>query len=95
MTVKTRQSFRSSIASTPKGETTNHLLSILLRRVLKLGRNEDTMYTGTLIDDLITTVERAEKCSQRLLSPEEKLAHFYQVAQLELAQLESSLAGVP
>jgi len=52
------------------------------------------MHTGTLIDDLIKTVERAEKCSQQQLSAEEKLAHFYQVAKLEMAQFESRLAGV-
>jgi hypothetical protein len=52
------------------------------------------MHTGTLIDDLIKTVERAEKCSQQLLSSEEKLAHFYQVAQLEMARFESRLTGV-
>ena len=51
------------------------------------------MHTGTLIDDLIKTVERAEKCSQQPLSAEEKLAHFYQVAQLEMAQFESRTAG--
>jgi hypothetical protein len=51
------------------------------------------MHTGTLIDDLIKTVERAEKCSQQPLSAEEKLAHFYQVAQFEMAQLESRMAG--
>ncbi|HXW93734.1 MAG TPA: hypothetical protein VEK33_24500 [Terriglobales bacterium] len=53
------------------------------------------MYTGTLIEDLIRAVERAEKCTQKRLSPEEKLAHFYRIAQFELAQFESSLAGVP
>jgi hypothetical protein len=89
-----KQSFRSSIASNPKGEKTNHRLSILLRKVLKVGRNEEIMYSGTLIDDLIKTVEQAEKCSQRLLSSEEKLAHFYQVAQFEMVHLESRLAGV-
>jgi hypothetical protein len=52
------------------------------------------MYTGTLIEDLIKTVERAEKCSQTVLSSEEKLAHFYQVAQFEMVQFESRLAGV-
>jgi len=52
------------------------------------------MYTGTLIDDLIKTVEHAEKCSERLLSSEEKLAHFYRMAQFELAHFESRLAGV-
>jgi hypothetical protein len=59
------------------------------------------MYTGTLIDELIATVERTESRvdnrSLRLLdsrSQEEKLAYWYGVAQQEVAQLESSLAGV-
>ena len=51
------------------------------------------MYTGTLIDDLIKTVEQAEKCSENLLSSEEKLAHFYRMAHFELAHVEASLAG--
>ena len=59
------------------------------------------MYTGTLIDELIATVERTEarvdNRSLRLLdsrSQEEKLAYWYAVAQQEVAQLDSSLAGV-
>jgi hypothetical protein len=59
------------------------------------------MYTGTLIDELIATVERSEARndtrSLRLLdnsSQEERLAYWYSVAQQEVAQLESSLAGV-
>jgi hypothetical protein len=59
------------------------------------------MYTGTLIDELIATVERTEarvdNRSLRLLdsrSQEEKLAYWYSVAQREVAQLDSSLAGV-
>ena len=60
------------------------------------------MYTGTLIDELIATVERTEarteiRSDKRLLtarSPEEKLAYWYAVAQQEVAQFESSLAGV-
>jgi hypothetical protein len=59
------------------------------------------MYTGTLIDELIATVERTEarvdNRSLRLLdsrSQEEKLAYWYSVAQQEVAQLDSSLAGV-
>jgi hypothetical protein len=58
------------------------------------------MYTGTLIDELIATVERTEARvdthSLRLLddrSQEEKLAYWYAVAQQEVAQLDSSLAG--
>jgi hypothetical protein len=60
------------------------------------------MYTGTLIDQLIATVERTEirtetcidRHSQDTRSQEEKLAYWYAVAQQEAAQFESSLAGV-
>ena len=64
------------------------------------------MYTGTLIDQLIATVERTEastevratpRADRRLLdtrSQEERLAYWYAVAQQEVAQFESSLAGV-
>jgi hypothetical protein len=56
------------------------------------------MYTGTLIDQLMDTVERtharAERRLQETLSQEEKLAYWYAVAQQEAAQFESSLAGV-
>jgi len=57
-----------------------------------------TTYTGTLIDELIATVERSEAHADRLLldkrSQEEKLAYWYAVAQQEVAQFETSLAGV-
>ena len=54
---------------------------------------ENTMYKGTLIDDLITTVERAET-SQRLdREQESKLAYWYAVAQCELANLNYELVG--
>ena len=59
------------------------------------------MYTGTLIDQLIATVERTEARTEhvprRMLdtsSQEEKLAYWYAVAQQEVAQFDSSLAGV-
>ena len=52
------------------------------------------MFTGTLIDDLMETVERTERRSLEARSQEEKLAHFYSVSQFELAEFESSLAGV-
>ena len=58
------------------------------------------MYTGTLIDQLIATVERTEaRADARAAgwttrSQEEKLAYWYAVAQQEVAQLDSSLAGV-
>ena len=56
------------------------------------------MYTGTLIDELIATVEQTQTRVQRHLpdtrSQEERLAYWYAVAQQEVAQIESSLAGV-
>jgi hypothetical protein len=52
------------------------------------------MYTGTLIDDLMETVERTEKRSLEARSQEEKLAHFYAVSHLELTQFDFNLAGV-
>jgi hypothetical protein len=60
------------------------------------------MYTGTLIDQLIATVERTEARTeagvdrrlQGTRSQEERLAYWYAVAQQEIAQVESSLAGV-
>jgi len=52
------------------------------------------MYTGSLIDELMATVERTEKHAALVRSQEEKLAYFYNVAQSELAQYEPKLAGV-
>jgi hypothetical protein len=52
------------------------------------------MYKGTLINDLMTTVERAEKRAVAEPSQEEKLAYWYAAAQSELAHCESNLAGV-
>ena len=65
-----------------------------LRRRFCGGRKGDKMYTGTLIDDLMETVERSEKRSLEGRSQDEKLAHFYSVSQFELARFEPSLAGV-
>jgi hypothetical protein len=52
------------------------------------------MYTGTLIDELMNAVQRAEKRALEQRSQEEKLAYWYRVAQQEMAQFDSSLAGV-
>ena len=52
------------------------------------------MYTGTLIEDLMKTVEHTEKRAMQARSQEEKLAHFYAVSRFELTQFESTLAGV-
>ena len=52
------------------------------------------MYSGTLIDDLLKTVERVEKRSLQSRPQEQKLAYFYALAQSELAQCEPQLLGV-
>ena len=53
------------------------------------------MFTGTLIDDLISTVERAEDPSRLNADQESKLAYWYTVAQNEIANLGTcELAGV-
>jgi hypothetical protein len=53
------------------------------------------MYTGTLIDDLIATVERAEASPRLDSQRESQLAYWYAVAQHELANLGArELAGV-
>ena len=53
------------------------------------------MFTGTLINDLISTVERAEGSFRIDAEQESKLAYWYTVAQNELANLGTcELAGV-
>jgi hypothetical protein len=53
------------------------------------------MFTGTLIDDLISTVARAEDSFRLDADQEYKLAYWYTVAQNELANLGTcELAGV-
>ncbi len=53
------------------------------------------MFTGKLIDDLITTVENAETSLRLDPEQESKLAYWYTVAQSELANLGTcELAGV-
>jgi hypothetical protein len=54
------------------------------------------MYNGTLIDDLIATVERAETSFRLEPEQESKLAYWYGIAQSELANLNTThqLAGV-
>jgi len=51
------------------------------------------MYTGTVIDELTAVVERVEaRVDER--EREDRLAYWYAVAQQELAEFDSSLAGV-
>jgi len=57
-----------------------------------VGRKEEMMYTGTLIDDLMKTVEHNEKRSLQARSQEEKLTYFYSMTQSE--QIEPQLRGV-
>jgi hypothetical protein len=52
------------------------------------------MYSGTLIDDLIKTVERTERHATTDLSQPLEMEHWHAISQNELAQFESSLAGV-
>jgi hypothetical protein len=55
------------------------------------------MYRGTLIDDLIATVEHAETSLRLDPEQESKLSYWYAVAQSELAGLDThnlDLAGV-
>jgi hypothetical protein len=53
------------------------------------------MFTGTLIDELISTVERAETSFRLDPEQESKLEYWYTVAQNELANLGTyELAGV-
>ncbi len=51
------------------------------------------MYTGTLIDELLATVERSEQRALQSRSQEEKLAHVYAISPFELTQ-HQELAGV-
>jgi hypothetical protein len=52
------------------------------------------MFMGTLIDELIATVERAEErgYEEQSLIQDARLTYFYTLAQQEISQLE--LAGV-
>ncbi len=52
------------------------------------------MFMGTLIDELIATVERAEERTHEEQSPitDERLTYFYALSQQEMAQFQ--LAGV-
>jgi hypothetical protein len=52
------------------------------------------MYNGSLIDELIATVERAETSFRLDPEQESKLAYWYAVAQNEIANLSHDLAGV-
>jgi hypothetical protein len=51
------------------------------------------MYMGTLIDDLIATVERVETSPRLDPEQESKLAYWYAVAQCELANINYDLVG--
>ncbi len=52
------------------------------------------MYTGNLIESLMETVERSEQRALQARSQDEKLANFYVLAELEVAQADSRLMGV-
>src|SRR5450631_1715122 len=90
--------FRGSIVLSRTRAKHNSLPSLDAVTERREGRNGGHMYTGTLIDQLMDTVEPTEaRTDRRTLdtrSQEEKLAYWYAVAQQEVAQFESSLAGV-
>jgi hypothetical protein len=54
------------------------------------------MFKGTMIDELIATVERAEVRAEREPSPIqiERLTYFYALAEREMYHFELQLAGV-
>ena len=52
------------------------------------------MYNGTLIDELIATVERMDVSPRLDPEQESKLAYWYAVAQNELSSLNFELSGV-
>jgi hypothetical protein len=52
------------------------------------------MYSGTFIDDLIKTVERAERLATTEASQPEEMEYWHATSQTELGQFESPLAGV-
>jgi hypothetical protein len=54
------------------------------------------MYTGNLINDLMSTVERAETSVRPQPETEFQLAYWYAVAQTDMANLDGGrqLAGV-
>jgi len=52
------------------------------------------MYNGSIIEELIATVERAETSLRLDPEQESKLAYWYAVAKSEIANLGCDLAGV-
>ncbi len=52
------------------------------------------MYTGTLIEELVNTVEWAEKRAIENRVQNDDAAFWYAVSQSQLSQLDSNLAGV-
>jgi hypothetical protein len=53
------------------------------------------MYTGTLINDLMSAVESTEKRIPRnMQSQDDKLAYWYSIAQREIAHMELAFSEV-
>ena len=51
------------------------------------------MYSGNLINDLISTVEQTQNRAEERIR-QQKLAYWYELAQHEISQFESKLVGV-
>jgi hypothetical protein len=94
---KLNKSFRDGIASHTTGE--NKSLPSLDAVPERLGKDTKVkrrlvMFTGTLIDELISTVERAEKHSHKTAdSQESKLPYWYTATDRERA-FDAKLLGV-
>ena len=92
---KRSKGFRGGIASQKIGRNFKHLLNDAApEKVLWVGKEDLPMFMGTVIDELIATVERAEERThvEQSLIEDERLTYFYTLSQQEMAQFE--LAGV-
>jgi hypothetical protein len=84
-------SFRDGIASLVRAK--NQLSSFDTVPEKVLDRKEASMHTGNLIDQLMAAVERVQERAEER-AREEKLSYWYAVAEREMAQYDSGLAGV-
>jgi hypothetical protein len=74
-----------------KGENKSPSFDTVPEKVLD--SQEGSMHTGNLIDQLMAAVERAQEMAEER-AREEKLSYWYAVAEREMTQYDSGLAGV-
>jgi hypothetical protein len=61
----------------------------------RFGTEEIEMFTGTLIEDLMSTVERAEQHARKNNEAEMQITeHWHGIASYELSQSANNLLGV-